>query len=78
MSIYPEITHSESRRALIYYHELNPIVDEKLRRLIVVNSLLKSITPEERDLVLNRKAIILYRNDRFWVVGVKDELKSKD
>jgi len=63
---------------LIYYKEVDPTMDEKLRRIIVLNSILKSCAPEESDLIQNRKAIIICRDNRFVLVGVKDELKTKE
>jgi hypothetical protein len=65
------------KRNIISYQELDEIVDEKLRRLIVLNSILKSLAPGVRDLILNKKAAILYRDNRFILVGPKEALVFK-
>jgi hypothetical protein len=62
-------------KQLIVYKLLEPIIDEKVRRYIILNSIVKSLPPAERDLIGNRKAVIIYRNDEFVLVGDKNELK---
>lgn len=64
------------KKRLIEYQELEPIVDEKLRRLIIWNSLLETLSPEVHNLILNKKAIILFRDNRFIMVGPKEKLGS--
>ncbi|MBN2245064.1 MAG: hypothetical protein JW755_04380 [Candidatus Aminicenantes bacterium] len=64
------------RDGLITQMKLEPIISEKMRRLIIVNSLLDSMSPKERDLVLNKKAAIIYRNGDFILIGEKEELDS--
>jgi len=66
------------KRNIISYQELDEIVDEKLRRLIVLNSILKYLAPGVRDLILNKKAAILYRDNRFILVGPKEALAFKE
>jgi hypothetical protein len=62
-------------KQLIAYKPLEPIVDEKIRRYVILNSIVKSLPPPERDLIANRKAVIIFRNDGFVLVGDKNELK---
>lgn len=45
----------------IRYTSLVMVVDEKTRRTILANSLLKGLKYEDRDLIVNHKAAISYR-----------------
>ena len=62
------------KQNLISYQELEEIVDEELRRLIVLNSILKCLAPGLRDLILNKKAAIIYRDNRYILIGPKEAL----
>jgi len=59
------------KRNKISYRQLNPIIDEETRRLIIINSFLRTMPSEERDLVLARKAAIIYRNNEFIFISEK-------
>ena len=56
---------------LISYKKLSPFIDEKVRRLIIINSLLDSMSADDRNLILNKKAAILYRNGDFVLIHGK-------
>lgn len=64
------------RSGLIAYRKLSSDVDEKTRRLIIVNSILDSMDPEVRNLILKNEAAILYRKGEFLMVAGKDALES--
>lgn len=56
---------------LIEYKVLPEISDENTRRLVIVNTILKSLATEERDQILARKAAIVYRNNEFILIKLK-------
>jgi len=66
------------RKGLIEYQVLDPIVDEKLQRLIIWNSILETLSPDARNLILNKKATILFRDNRFVMVGPKEKQGSSE
>lgn len=59
-------------RQLIYYKPVEPVDDVRIKRLIAVNSILKSLPPGERDLVFNRRAVIINRNGSYVMVYDKN------
>ena len=60
----------------IFYNEYDLTMDEITKRLIIVNSVIKSMSPFQRDLILNKKAIVLYRKNRCIMIGDKNEQKT--
>lgn len=62
------------KNGLIEYRELDPIIDEKNHRLILFNSLIKTLSPEIRNMVLDRRAAILFREGRMILVHAKSNL----
>lgn len=65
-----------SRSGLIAYKKLNSDINEKVRRLIIVNSILDSMSAEARNLVLKNEAAILYKAGEYILVSEKNALKS--
>ena len=59
-------------RQLIHYKPVEPVDDERVKRLIAVNSILRYLPPKERDLIFNKKAAIIYRNDGYVMVYDKN------
>lgn len=66
------------QNGFIEYRELDPIVEEKTRRLIILNSILKTYSPEVRDLVVNKKATILFRDDHIIMIVLKQKIKPSE
>lgn len=63
------------KKGLISHRRLDPIIDERTRRHLLSNSLIASLSPAERDLIQQRKAVVIYRDSEFVLVGVKKELE---
>jgi hypothetical protein len=61
---------------LIHYKAVEPINDEKTERMIILNSILKYMPPAERDLILQKKAVIIYRNNSYVIVYDKIALEA--
>lgn len=69
-----ESSHDEFnlfKRGLLSYKTLDSFIDENTRRLIIINSLLRSMPTDERDLVLAKKAVIIFRNGEFLLIRGK-------
>jgi len=61
------------QKRFIKYQNLDPIIVEKVRRLIVLNSVLRTLSPETRNLVLNKQAVILFRDGHVLLVSARNE-----
>jgi hypothetical protein len=68
-STYDEFSLREN--GLIEYLPLPVISDENTRRLVMVNSILKTLPSDARDEILSRKAAIIYRNGEFVLVKAR-------
>ena len=66
------------KKQLIFHRPLEPIVDEKIQRMVILNSILAHLPPNERDLVLKKKAAILYRNGGYIMIGDVKAFDSLD
>jgi hypothetical protein len=63
------------KKQLIFYRQMEPVADEKTKRIVILNSILAQLPPGERDIVLKKKAAILYRNGGYVMIG---DIKALD
>lgn len=63
-----------NKKGMIFYETMIPTIEEKTRRLMIVNSCLRSLDPAIRELILGKKAIFLFRNNEFVIVGDRTAL----
>jgi hypothetical protein len=60
------------KKGRIIYKILDPIIDEMAKRLVIVNSLLRSMSNEDREMVLGKKAAIVFRNKEYILIASKN------
>ena len=63
-----QVEYEAYKKNSILYKKLDPITDEKTRRLIILNSLMKTMPPEERNLLLEKKAVIVFRDNQVLLI----------
>jgi len=59
-----------------FYEMYYPEPDEQTRRLVEINSIIRVMSPVHRDLIISRKAVIIYRNNNCVMIGDKTALGS--
>ena len=64
------------KKGLIHYMPVDPINDEKTRRMVVLNSIMNYLSPSERNLIFDRKAVIIFRNGGYVMVYNKNALEA--
>lgn len=63
-------------KQLIHYKPVDPIIDEKIQRMVILNSIMRYLPPLERDLIINKKAAIIFRNGGYVMVYNKNAFEA--